>query len=88
MDEHAGEETFYLLVSKIRLEDLEDLLKKHESTGSGQKPDIAAQILKEIKWVKGARKKFATKTERPVPIGVTVRSIKKQPLWTRIFTFG
>ena len=49
LDEQTGLERFYLLVSKNRLSELEDLLKKYESLGSDKKPDMARQIVNLIK---------------------------------------
>lgn len=79
LDEQTGVEKFYLLVSKNRLSDLEDLLTQYESSGSEKKADMVPEIVKQIKRVKRKYKTFTAPAERPVQIGGTVRGIKDKP---------
>ena len=76
LDEQVGLEKFYLLVSKERLSNLEDLLRKHESSGSDKKPEIARNITGLIRQTIRKRKTLAAAAERPVQIGGTGRGVK------------
>ncbi|MCD6296302.1 MAG: hypothetical protein J7M30_04020 [Deltaproteobacteria bacterium] len=49
----------------------------YTSADPGKKPELAKQILSEIRKLKKANRKFTTDAERPVAIGGNVRGIKK-----------
>lgn len=49
LDDHAGEETFYLLASDERLDDVEYLFKQYETADAAQKPELAGQLIAEIR---------------------------------------
>jgi hypothetical protein len=78
LDEQVGLEKFYLLASKRRLSDLEDLLKKYESLGSDKKPEMARNITTLIRKTIRKRKTLAAPAERPVRIGGTVRGVNEK----------
>jgi len=78
LDEHTGRETFYLLVSKTRLPELDNLLQQYPSSVSSRKPEIAAEIIEQIKKVRRQHQSLTAKAERPLSIGGSVRSAQKQ----------
>ena len=78
LDEHSGRETFYLIASKNRLDNLEILIKRYQGSGFEEKSNIASQIVEEIKNVKRIHKKFTVKAERPIRIGGSIRGSKDQ----------
>jgi len=75
LDENVGRETFYLLVSAQRLIELERLFGKCTTADPDRKPELAKQILTEIRKIKRRYRKLTTFAERPVPIGGSVRAI-------------
>ena len=77
LDANVGRESFYLLASARRLVRLETLVGSYTSADPGKKPELAKQILGEIRKLKKAHRKFTTTAERPVAIGGNVRGIKK-----------
>ena len=77
LDENVGIETFYLLASATRLNELEALFKKNESGGGVNRQKRAKQILTQVRKIKRRYRKLTTDAERPVPIGGSVRGIKK-----------
>lgn len=78
LDENTGQETFYLLASKIKFTKLESLINRYGTSDLSDKPKIADQIIKEIKNIKREHKHFTAKAERPVQIGGTVRGVGGQ----------
>ena len=78
LDEYTGQETFYLLVSKTRLSELEDLLQQYESSGLAKKPAVVLEIIEQIKRIRKQHQSFAAKAERPLSIGGAVRGVQKQ----------
>ena len=68
LDEHTGEERFYLLASVERLMDLEALVNHYESAGKAKKSELAQKILAEIRELRKKHLKFKTYAERPVNI--------------------
>lgn len=78
LDEHTGQETFYLLVSKTRLFELEHLLQQYQSSGSAKKPEAVLEVIEQIKKIRRQHQSFAAKAERPISIGGSVRGVKEQ----------
>jgi len=78
LDEHTGRETFYLLISKKRLSDLENLLQQYQSSGSAKQPQLVPDIIEQIKRIRRQHSSLVASAERPVSIGGSVRSAQKQ----------
>lgn len=74
LDDQVGRETFYLLASAQRLIELETLIKDYEHAEPARKPELAAQILDEIRKVRWRHRKFKTSAERPAEIVGRVRA--------------
>jgi hypothetical protein len=77
LDDHTGEERFYLLASVERLLELETLINDYESAGAAQKPPLAQKILSEIRKLRKQHLKFKTYAERPVNIIRNLRRTEK-----------
>ena len=77
LDEHTGEERFYLLASNKRLMDLEALVNDYESADSAKKQALAKTILAEIRKLRRQHLKFKTYAERPVNIIGNLRGTEK-----------
>ena len=77
LDEHTGEERFYLLASVKRLADLEALINDYESADTVKKPPLAKKILAEIRKLRKQHLKFKTYAERPVNIIGNLRGTEK-----------
>jgi hypothetical protein len=77
LDEHTGEERFYLLASVKRLTDLEALVNDYESADKAKKPPLAKEILVEIRKLRKQHLKFKTYAERPVNIIGNLRGTEK-----------
>lgn len=77
LDEHAGQETFYLLASAERLHDLEALINKYETADPAKKPELAKEALKEIRMLIRENRKFKSFAERPVTIMGHLRGSEK-----------
>jgi hypothetical protein len=77
LDEHTGEERFYLLASVKRLTDLETLVNDYESADNAKKPPLAKKILVEIRRLRKQHLKFKTYAERPVNIIGNLRGTEK-----------
>jgi hypothetical protein len=77
LDEHTGEERFYLLATIKRLTDLEALINDYESADNAKKPTLAEQILAEIRKLRKQHLKFKTYAERPVNIIGNMRGTEK-----------
>ncbi len=73
LDEHVGEERFFLLASSERLSELETLINQYESTDQAKKPEISTQILDEIRRLRWQHRKFKTFAEKPINIIGQVR---------------
>jgi hypothetical protein len=78
LDEHTGRETFYLLVSKMRLFELENLLQQYEASGPAKKPEVVLDTIEQIKRIRRKHSSLAAAAERPVSIGGSVRGVQKQ----------
>jgi hypothetical protein len=77
LDEHKGEEKFYLLASANRLTQLEALVNDYESADAAKKPALAQAILAEIRKLRKEHLKFKTYAERPVNIIGNLRGTEK-----------
>ncbi len=79
LDRNTGLETFHLLASDQRLTELEALLKRRQAADAASQPEIAKQILAEIRRVKRERKELASPAERPVNLGGVIRGDGRPP---------
>ncbi|MDH3884364.1 MAG: DUF4384 domain-containing protein [Desulfobacterales bacterium] len=77
LDEHTGEERFYLLASVERLIDLEARINDYESADNSKKPPLAKKILSEVRNLRKQHLKFKTYAERPVNIIGNLRGTEK-----------
>jgi hypothetical protein len=77
LDEHTGEEKFYLLASANRLMQLETLINDYESADAAKKPSLALAVLDEIRKLRKEHLKFKTYAERPVNIIGNLRGTEK-----------
>jgi hypothetical protein len=77
LDEHTGEERFYLLASVERLHALETLINDYENADAAKKPPLAKKILSEIRKLRKQHLKFKTYAERPVNIIGNLRGTEK-----------
>ena len=77
LDEHVGEEKFYLLASANRLMQLEALINDYESADAAKKPALVQAILAEIRKLRKEHLKFKTYAERPVNIIGNLRGTEK-----------
>ena len=77
LDEHIGEEKFYLLASANRLMQLEALINDYESADAAKKPSLAEAVLAEIRKLRKEHLKFKTYAERPVNIIGNLRGTEK-----------
>lgn len=77
LDEHTGEEKFYLLGSASRLMPLEALINDYESADTAKKPALVQAILAEIRKLRKENLKFKTYAERPVNIIGNLRGTEK-----------
>jgi len=77
LDKNVGLETFYLLASAKRLNQLEAQYLKYDSVSGEEKKKLAKQLLAEIRKIKRKHRKLATSAERPIAIGGNVRGAVK-----------
>jgi hypothetical protein len=77
LDEHRGNETFYLLASASRLRALEDLVNQYETADGGRKQELVKTILTEIRRLRWENRNFKTYAERPVTTMGNIRGGKK-----------
>ena len=68
LDEHKGEERFYLIASAIRLLELESYINEYESSDAAKKSKIAEKILAEVRKLRKKHLTLKTEAERPVTI--------------------
>ena len=68
LDDHTGQEKFYLLASTQRLFDLEALINQYESADKAKKSGLAEKITSEIRNLRKRHLKFKTYAEKPVTI--------------------
>jgi hypothetical protein len=77
LDDHVGQETFYLLASAERLHVLEALINKYETADPAKKPELARKVLKEIRMLIRENRKFKSFAEKPVTIMGHLRGSEK-----------
>ena len=77
LDEHTGEERFYLLATVERLLELEAFINDYESADAAKKQALAKKILAEIRKLRKQHLKFKTYAERPVNIIGNLRGTEK-----------
>jgi len=77
LDDHVGQETFYLLASSRRLYDLEKLINNYESADKIKKSGHTKKILAEIDKLRKPHVKLKTSAERPVAIIGNLRTAGK-----------
>lgn len=77
LDEHTGEERFYLLASVKRLTELEALINDYESADAAKKLPLAKKILAQIRRLRKQHLKFKSYAERPVNIIGNLRGTEK-----------
>ena len=77
LDEHVGEEKFYLLASTRPLSELEALINRYESADKAKRSGIAEKITLEIRNLRKRHLKFKTYAEKPVTITGKLRSAGK-----------
>jgi len=77
LDEHVGQETFYLLASSTRLRELEELINKYETADPAKKRALAKSIVEEIRTLIWKNRRFKTFAEKPVPIMGSLRGTEK-----------
>jgi hypothetical protein len=77
LDEHTGEERFYLLASVERLLELEAFINDYESADAAKRQPLAKKILAEIRKLRKQHLKFKTYAERPVNIIGNLRGTEK-----------
>ena len=68
LDEHSGQEKFFLLASIKRLVALETLINQYESADKAKKSALAEKITGEIRNLRKRHLKFKTYAEKPVTI--------------------
>jgi len=78
LDQHTGLETFYLLISKSRLSDLEEQLQKYLSANLETKPGIVNEVIDQIKKIRKQHLTLSAKAERPLSIGGSLRGSQTQ----------
>ena len=77
LDEHAGQERFYLLASSQRLFDLEALINQYESADKAKKSESAEKITSEIRNLRKRHLKFKTYAEKPVAAIGNIRGVEQ-----------
>jgi hypothetical protein len=75
LDEHVGRETFYLLASARRLNDLETLLTAYQSADASKKSELADRVVAHVREVRRQHQRLATAAERPASIAGNVRGV-------------
>jgi Domain of unknown function (DUF4384) len=68
LDEHTGQEKYYLLASIQRLSDLENLIERYVSSDKIKKSELVDKIAAEIRNLRKRHLKFKTYTQKPVTI--------------------
>ena len=77
LDAARGQESFYLLASGDRLSGLETLLAQYDAGDAVSKPDLAKQVVAEIRNLRKQARELSTPAERPVTIGGAIRGLEK-----------
>lgn len=73
LDEHIGQEKFYLLASARRLFELEALLNRYESADEAKRLGLSEEIKLEIRNLRKRHLKFKTYAEKPVTVNGKLR---------------
>jgi hypothetical protein len=79
LDRNPGNETFYLLASARRLDDLELLLERYAKSPASGRAAITTGIVSEIRKLRTQNLDAGAQAERPVMIGGNVRSLDTAP---------
>ena len=79
LDEHPGNETFYVLGSVEPLSALETMLGRYALAPAPDKRAISGDIVVEIRRLRAAHRNAVAPAERPVIIGGNVRALDKTP---------
>jgi hypothetical protein len=80
LDEHPGEEVFFLMAADQRLSTLENLLQRHEKAETLAEREAAAdRILEEIRRLRWENRGFKSTAERPTAVMGQLRGVKKPP---------
>jgi hypothetical protein len=74
-DQHTGIETFYILASKQRLQNLERITREYLNASPNGKVKLKAKLLLEIQDLRKANSNLATTAEKPVPVAGSFRGI-------------
>jgi len=77
LDQQVGPETFYLLASTRRLENLERLFQQYEGAEPSRRVQINGQVLHELGSLKKQHRELVATAERPETIGGVVRGFEK-----------
>lgn len=77
LDDHVGEETLYLLASDERLTEVEYLFNRYETADGAKKPEIAGQMIAEIRNIEKQHRDLLAQAERPVIVGGAVRGVER-----------
>ncbi|MBW2443021.1 MAG: DUF4384 domain-containing protein [Deltaproteobacteria bacterium] len=77
LDDHTGEEKYYLLAAADRLLDLEALINQYESADKAKKSGLSGKITTEIRNLRKRHLKFKTYAEKPVTIIGYLRGTEK-----------
>ena len=80
LDENIGIETFYLLASIDRLEDLEKLYLRYVSADASSKSKLSKEVVSEIRVLRKRYRKLTSSPERPIRIGGNIRSAPEDAL--------
>ncbi len=77
LDDHVGQEKFYLLASADRLNELEAIINKYESADPARQPVIANKIQLEIRKLRKKHLNSKSYGQRPVNIIGVLRGAEK-----------
>lgn len=78
LDDHPGQETFYLLASDERLSEVEYLFNQYATADADQKPEIAGQLIAEIKKMEKQHPNLlANADDRPHAVQGAVRGVER-----------
>lgn len=73
LDDETGTEKLFVLASRDRLYDIENLLQKYDGAASEQRIILAEDVIAEIRAHRKDHKRFKAEAERPVQLGGTFR---------------
>ena len=79
LDDVVGTETFYLIVSAHRLENLDALCERlHAAAAPTERETVSRQILSEINRLQKKRRKLTATAERPIRLGGNFRGMLEE----------